>query len=184
MNKLSFLRIFVVLIAAISFVPIRAEELFAKLHSQDYSGMKFTVEVYKSPINEHTIDLIIYKDATPLNKIYGKGTDLGRGFYYVNTDSHLFDIVFRNGDFKTIQPFKNKLYIYYCEDDFFIAAKDTIDSGWRIPYVLNMNDNNKTPDLSLSDFLTPEMKMRNVLEIFKDCKVTDTLYPQITRLNN
>lgn len=168
MNKLSILRIFVVLIASLSIVPTRAEELYAKLHAEDYTGMKFTVEVYKSSINENKIYLIIYKDATPMNKIYGNGTDLGRGFYYVNTDSQLFDIVFRNGNFRTVQPFKNKLYIYYCDDDFFIAAKDTIDSGWKIPYVLNMNDNNKTPDLSLSDFLTPEMKMRNVSDIFKD----------------
>lgn len=113
-----------------------AAKALSKLAVTDVNGMDFTIEVYESSANNNSIDVIIYKNDNPSEKIYGQGTDLHRGFYYMNTDTGLFDIVFANGEFKKAQPFKKIFYIYCDEDNRYIAAKDTKDPGWRLAYKL------------------------------------------------
>lgn len=113
-----------------------AARALSKLAVTDVNGMAFTIEVYESSANNNSIDVIIYKNDNPSEKIYGQGTDLHRGFYYMNTDTGLFDIAFANGEFKKAQPFKNIFFIYCDEDNRYIAAKDTKDPGWRLAYKL------------------------------------------------
>lgn len=103
----------------------------------DNSGMEFTIEFYPDDPNLNSGDFVFYKNSDPSTKIYGHGTDLRRGFFYINTDSPLFDIEFANGMMDKLQPFKNICYLYYTDGDYFFAPKDTKDPGWRIPYVVH-----------------------------------------------
>lgn len=155
-----------------------------ELVATDSNGKNFTIEVYRLDESGNRIDVVFFENSNPHNKIYGHGTDLRRGFYYINTDTPLFDISFPKGEYKTMQPFKNILDIYYCEDDFFIAPKDTKDPEWRIPYIVHKangkpvipteNETDRALDsstLNISDFLTSDMKMRNISDIFHSLSV-------------
>ena len=153
---------------------------YVELVATDYKGKNFTIEVYESDRSENSVDVVFYENSNPSNKVYGKGNFLRGGYCYINTDSPLFDFSFPKGDYKTLQPFKKILYIYNDdESNFVIAPKDTKDPGWRIPYVVHKRngklitpvgatthqaDNN--PTINISDFLTSDLTLRSVPEIF------------------
>lgn len=176
MGKIKISRVWAVLAALACMIPAYAAEPRATLVATDSNRMKFTIEVYDSERYESGVDLIIYKNSDPSNKIYGNGTDLRRGFIYANTDSPLFDIAFPKGPLKTLSPFKTIFYIYYEKGNYFIAPKDTKDPGWRIPYVVHKKSAATTDtQLKLSDFLGQDMDMRYAdiapkLEKRRDCK--------------
>lgn len=153
-----------------------ANEPYVELIATDNDGMKFTIELYVSDSDGRKIDLVLYKNSDPSTRYYGTGTDLNRGFYYVNTDSPLFDFTLPKGDYKTYQPFKNILYVHYGQNNFFVTPKDTRDPELKIPYIVhkkegqivtpvdNASGSNQVA-LQLSDFITSDMqpKDRNVI---------------------
>ena len=144
----------------------------------DHSGMKFIIE-YKLPDTEvNHVDLVFYKCSDPSNRVYGHATDFGRGFFYINTDTPLFDFTFPKGEFKDMQPFKNICFLFYEDGEYVLAPKETKDPGWRIPYLLYKREgvivapeaaptenNNKKPSLQSSDFLTSDLKLKPISEI-------------------
>lgn len=166
------------LLCLISAFCAHADEPYVELIATDNDGMKFTIEMFVPDTTANHIDLILYTNSDPSTKYYGTGTNLGRGFYYINTDSPLFDFSLPKGDYKTFQPFRNILFVYYEPDNFFVSPKETRDPGLKIPYILhklegkvvapadNASGSNQAV-LQLSDFITSDMQPKNISLIFQ-----------------
>ena len=163
-----------------------AAEPDVKLVGTDSNGMKFTMEiVYPSDENSRNYNMIFYKNSDPSNKIYGKGTDLGRGFFYVNTDTPLFDMAFPKGNYSQFQPFKKILFVYYEKNDYFVSPKETIDPSLRIPYVVGSKKGQKEKaahatgtELIFSDFPLQGMSYYTLAEMLKKKGFSENENPQ------
>lgn len=133
MKKMKQFKAFVILALSLIVTPLYGANPDFVFSATDNDGMKFTIEAFESETNERHVDLIIYKDSEPDNKIYGNGTLLPGGYYYVNTDTPLFNIAFPKGKYEEMQWHKQILYMYI-DGGLFIAPKATKDPGWRIAY--------------------------------------------------
>ncbi|MBD5378700.1 MAG: hypothetical protein HDR74_02215 [Bacteroides sp.] len=190
MRRINILYRLLLLLMVNTIFSAYADTPYVELVAIDNNGEMFTIEIFKSERSQNKIDVVIYQNSNPAEKIHGTGTGF-RDFYYVNTDTPLFDITFQNGDLKKLQPFKKIMYIYNNYGDSFIAPKDTKDPGWRIPYIVYKKDgvvitpitslsnpenaSNCKPNspLNLYDFLETNMEIRSVSDIFKQLKLKD-----------
>lgn len=157
-----------------------AAKALEKYAVTDVNGMDFTIELYESPANNN-FDIIIYKNDDPSEKIYGHGTDLHRGFLYMNTDTGLFDISFANGEFKKAQPFKNIFCIFYEDDNRFIAPKETRDPGWRLAYKVlppDTESNNPAPTVFMR-----LMALNTRVKQFRQWEIPEEMIPEFPNIN-
>lgn len=122
------------------------------LEFTDAKGDKFNIEIYEPHLDEYdTKYAAIYKINEPDNKIYGIINRTYKDSFKILWDERL-EIEFPAGCFVI-----GGLTFYTNEDNRVIKFEDTIDPRRRLPYTIkDSNNSNKTSELSISDFITPD----------------------------